>query len=108
MEINTMNSFNLSSLNQKQLLILALWACGQTVKESATHLNSSQRTINYYRGRLRCMLHANSSNEVIRKLIMMDEYESLIRLGKMYLTKTISLDLIAKSFTIDLALQPLI
>lgn len=81
-----MNSFNLSSLDQKQLLILALWACGQTVKESARHLKISERGVNYYRGRLRCMLNAHSSNEVISKLIMMDDYESLIRLGKKYLT----------------------
>jgi len=87
---NIMNNFCFTSLTQKELLILALWACSQTVKESAKHLNLSDRTVNYYRGRLRCMLNARSSNEVISKLIMMDDYEALIRFGKMFLTKTAS------------------
>lgn len=85
-----MNNFELTSLNQKELLILALWACSQTVKETARHLKFSERAINYYRGRLRCMFNANSSNEVISKLIRMDEYESLIRLGKTCLTKNMT------------------
>jgi DNA-binding CsgD family transcriptional regulator len=68
--------------NEKEIFVLALWACSQTVKESARYLKMSVRSVNYYRGRLRCKLGANTSTEVIRKIVLSDEYEALIRLGK--------------------------
>jgi DNA-binding CsgD family transcriptional regulator len=75
-----MNAVSLSS--EKEQLVLALWACNQSIKESAKYLKISERTIDYYRGRLKCRFGARSSNELIRKIIMMDEYETLIRLGR--------------------------
>lgn len=83
-----MSIIKFTELSQNEQFVLALWACGQTIKESARYLNLSERTIDYYRGRLKCMLNANSSNEVISKLIMMDDYEALIALGKKYLVET--------------------
>jgi DNA-binding CsgD family transcriptional regulator len=83
-----MRGLKLEELRHNEQLVLAFWACGQTIKESARYLNLSERTIDYYRGRLKCMLNANSSNEVISRLIMMDDYEVLIALGKKYLVET--------------------
>ncbi|MFI4956544.1 MAG: helix-turn-helix transcriptional regulator [Gammaproteobacteria bacterium] len=71
-----------SLCNEKEQLVLALWACSQSIKESARQLKISERTVDYYRGRLKCRFGVHSSNELIRKIIMMDEYESLIRLGR--------------------------
>jgi len=80
-----MNTINLH--NEKEKFVLALWACSQTVKESARYLKMSVRSVNYYRGRLRCKLGANTSTEVISQLVLSDEYEALIRLGKNLLIK---------------------
>jgi DNA-binding CsgD family transcriptional regulator len=68
--------------NEKEKFVLALWACSQTVKESAKYLKMSARSVNYYRGRLRCKLGANTSTEVISHIVLSDEYETLIKLGK--------------------------
>jgi len=83
-----MSNLVFSALSETEQLVLAFWACGQTIKETARYLNLSERTIDYYRGRLKCMLNANSSNEVISRLIMMDDYEALIALGKKHLVET--------------------
>lgn len=73
--------------NEKEIFVLALWACSQTVKESAKYLQISVRSVNYYRGRLRCKLGAHTSTEMISQLVLTDEYETLIRLGKELLLK---------------------
>lgn len=78
-----MNGILLGS--KKEELVLALWACNQTVKESARYLKVSERTVDYYRGRLKCRFGAVSSNELIKKLIMMEDYENLIREGRNFL-----------------------
>jgi len=75
-----MNTIKLN--NEKEKFVLALWACSQTVKESAKYLKISVRSVNYYRGRLRCKLGANTSTEVISQIVLSDEYEALIQLGK--------------------------
>jgi DNA-binding CsgD family transcriptional regulator len=74
--------------NEKEKQVLALWACSQTVKESAKHLGISVRSVNYYRGRLKCRLGVNSSNEFISQIIFMKDFESLLRLGKEYLLES--------------------
>lgn len=83
-----MRDIEIGRLTKKEQLVLAFWACGQTIKESARYLNLSEGTIEYYRSRLKCMFNAETSNELISKLIMMDEYEALIRLGKSHLIET--------------------
>jgi DNA-binding CsgD family transcriptional regulator len=70
------------TLSDNEQSILALWACSQTIKDTARCLAMSIRAVNYYRGRLRCKLGACASSEVISHLVLMDEYESLIRFGR--------------------------
>lgn len=86
--LKQMSNINLSGLSQNEQLVLALWACSQSIKESARYLNLSERTIDYYRSRLRCRLNARTSNEMITKLIMMDDYEALVHMGKVFLVES--------------------
>jgi len=70
------------TLSDNEQCILALWACSQTIKDTARCFKMSIRAVNYYRGRLRCKLGAAQSSEVIVHLVLLEEYESLIRQGR--------------------------
>lgn len=78
MDINSLD-------NETEKQVLALWACSQTAKESARYLGISVRSVNYYREKLRCRLGVHTSNQLINRIIFMENFESLIRIGKEYL-----------------------
>lgn len=71
---------NCFPMNEKS--VLALWACSFTVKDTAKCLRMSTRAVNYYRSKLRLRFGVSKSSELINKMILMDDYEEVIELGK--------------------------
>jgi DNA-binding CsgD family transcriptional regulator len=72
----------LSKLNKKEQDILALWTCGQTVKDIARCLKISPRAVNYHRAKIRIAFGASVSAEVIHRVVLMDGYEALVLTGR--------------------------
>lgn len=80
-----MDRIGFDILTKKELEVLALWACNQSVKESAKCLTLSDRTIEHYRDRIRCKFQVMSSNELLFSLLFHEDYHDLINAGKQLL-----------------------
>lgn len=80
-----MRTLNFSILNEKELLIVSLWLCGQTAKQTGRHLERSGRTIEFHREKIKCRLGVYSESELWVRAIKSPEFIPLLQKGKEFI-----------------------
>lgn len=85
----SMTKLNFSLLTEKESIILTLWLCGQTAKQSGSYLDKSARTIEYHRERIKCKLGVYCKSELYIKAIKSPEFMVLLERGKKFIQSKI-------------------
>lgn len=76
-----MSGLKLNTLTEKERLVLALWICGQTAKQSAIYLKKSNRTIEFHRERIKCKLGVYSATELHLRAVTCPEFMQIQQKG---------------------------
>lgn len=90
---------NLGTLTTIEYSVLALWFCSQTAKQTAVYLKKSNRTIEYYRERIKCKLGIYCASELHKLNLPNETFIEILQHGRNLIHSQIKNKIIATRIT---------
>ncbi|MFI4956523.1 MAG: helix-turn-helix transcriptional regulator [Gammaproteobacteria bacterium] len=87
-------------LTEKEKVVLALWICGQTAKQSASYLGKSNRTVEFHREKVKCKLGVYCASELRIKVLESSEFNSILQLGMNLILRATNKFKVASAFSL--------